>query len=992
MKKEVVFNKIKSLSLSKIFLFGLSPILFTSCLPKEVQQSSTVISTNQTNYSGFAGAVSAQTLSATKVKVSWTPSNDPDVVAYNVYDATMIFEPKLIATVTAPASETTITGLTAGKFYRFRVRAANENRKEDTNKSDVSAIPYAGVLPADVQSSTSAYIPFNDGSDSDQINIYCKTSGASDYTLYKEVKNVTGATKALIENLTPGEIYTCRASLVISGYIDNNTATTTFTPIGTATTLEFTTQPGSSSAGSPLNPQPVIAIKDANGNTVSAGPDSSAIITLTVSSTSPSLGTVRGTSSKAAVKGVVTFTDIKFQEAGVKILKASKGDTSQLQYGSPALTKDSNTFTISPGPVSPSMSKIAISPEVPPNSPLVANGSSSYTVTITLSDEFGNPIIGTKPIFASSIAGDTLNQPVQFTDADGVTSGSISTTYADSAPPYRNLSISSPAGLSTVTIPAPFVPGIASKLAFTQQPMNSPAGLLGINTIKVAVQDAQGNTVTNGIGSTSLISLSIAANVNNATLTGTTVGLAVNGVAIFTDLGIDKTQTGYKLVASSGSYVPAYSNTFNITNGTPKKIGITGPSNVISGSCSNAVTIQLQDQGGNPAGAVQNTPVLVSGLGSASMYSSSSCSGTPLTSTITFTSNTHTKTVYIKDLKSERLSLSAQDSSAVLTPGTKSIDVYPNKIRLLAEAPPPAASGTPLSVVAGQCSTAITITTTGDNTADGPSFVPTQLVFTGISGSTASLYSDSSCQVQINPMSYTLAPTYGGNSFSTSVYLKDPKAEILNISVSDPNGVLSTISSLQPVIVGPSTIAFTGPTSVVAGRCSTSFLVTLKDTQGNSVVATADTNLQINGLSGSLTGKFFTNPSCSGTGTTSSLTIPQGSSTASIYFSDTAAENLSIYISDPTGKMTNSSTISLAISPSALSIIAPSPANSKTTVCAGPFTVNTLDGLGNTTNAITPIIANLTGSGNGGGFFSDSSCSLSITQVIFSTGSSTQYF
>ncbi len=966
------------------------------CIPQEKAISLDSLTDGSTSESvgrgEFVGITSAQTMNGTKVKVSWADAKQDSVVAYNIYDVTNMFTPVLVKTVSAPATEYTLTGLKPQTKYVFRVRSATAKNVEDSNKADLPAVTYGGAISASVQNSTSASIQFNAGGDADEIRIYCYNSINPIYMLVKTITNVTLVSET-VSNLTPGQFYTCRVALFISGTEDNNIQTVSFTPVGQASQLVFTTQPGSASAGIVLPSQPVITIKDVNGNVVSAGPDSTVVVTLSVALTSPSLGTVRGTASVSAVAGVATFSGINFQEAGVKILTASKADTSSLANGSGVLTVDSNNFTISPGNVSALQSTISISPEVPPNTALVANGNNSYTVIMKIRDQYNNPITGIKPTFASSITGgDTLSQPTLNTDLNGETSGSISTTVADSIAPFRVLSILSPNGLSTVTTLAPFIPGPPTKLAFTVQPSNSPAGVLGLATVKVAVQDAQGNIVNTGTASTSNISLSIASNLNGAILSGTYPLDAVSGIASFTDLGISKTQTGYKLLASSGSLTPAYSNNFNITAGTPKKIIISGPGAVVSGTCSSAFTIQLQDNGSNPANAIQNMPVSISGLGTAQIFSSASCAGTALGSSITFTSGTNTKTVYMKDMKAEGFTFTVTDSSAVLATGTLAVQSSPAKISILAQAAPPAPNGTSLTVVAGACSTKIVVTTAGENGAAGPLFVATSVQISGIAGTNALLYDNASCTGTPLDTTAVILPASVGSVYTTNYYLKDLHAETLNINVIDNSGVISTTSGLQAVSVLASNINFTGPTSVVAGLCSAAFTVTLADAVGTAVVTPNNVGLTINGLSGSVDGKFYTSSSCAGGGSATTITIPANASSLTIYFKDRGAEVLSLFISDPNAVLVTSPTRTMSVSPSALAIVTPSPANAKTNVCAGPFTVNTLDGNAAVCSAISTVNVNLSGANTGGTFYSDSSCTTPITSVQFTTGQSAKTF
>lgn len=985
------FICLNSFGFTQIFLLALVIIVSAACVPKNAPVTASSSSEKSGPiYAGFTGATAANTTGPQKVQILWTLSADPSVTGYNVYDTTLRTSPKLIKTLTAGTSQVSITGLGNQSYYSFRVRATTKLGVEDGNTNDVLAIPYGGVTGSLSLSSSTAQITFNDASNSDQVSVFCQVGSSTDWKPMATVTDIT-QTQVRLSGLQAGVSYTCRAAVVVNGFTDNNTVTTTFTPVGTATNLQFTTQPGSAASGSSLGPQPVVTIKDVNGTVVAAGPDSTATITLTISSSSPTPGTVRGTATVTAVRGVATFTGLNLQESGIKILTATKSDTSSQAMGSGALTADSNQFTISAGSVSATRSSITISPSVPPNSALIANGSNSYTITITLLDQYGNPVVGTRPTFASNISGDTIVQPSVNTNASGVTTGSISTTIADTSP-ARSLSISSPSGLSGVTVLAPFVPGPAAKLAFTTQPVNSPAGVLSMATVRVAVQDAQSNTITTGAAATSAIGMAIAANTSGATLSGTFPAAAVAGIATFQDLGISKTQTGYKLLATSGSLSPAYSNSFNITSGIPQKVVINGPTTFSSGACSSAFTIQLQDLGNNPANAIQNTPVTISGIGGALMYSSSTCGGTALSTNMTFTAGTNTKTVYIKDVKAESLSMLASDPSNVLGAGSYAIKVSPDKIYILANAPSPAAPGTPLSVVAGKCSPPIVITPAGDDTNPGPLFAITTVTITGIPVS-ATLYSDSTCLIPIVATNVQLSPATGSN-YTTNLYLKDPKAETFNISIADSLGQLTTMSALQSISVLASDITFTGPSTVVSGACSSAFTVTLKDTLGTSVAAPVNTSLSMIGL-GSSTGHFYTSPSCAGSPLGSTITIPQNSALLQIYFKDNAAESLTLHLTDPAGNMNDSPSLNLGISPSALKITGPAPTTtttSKTSVCAGPFVVNTIDGANNVTAAISPVTANLTGSGTGGGFFGDSACTGAVTQLVFAQGVNNQSF
>ena len=960
----------------------------TGCLPQDVP--SVTEGESSISYAGFEGIESAETVSATRVKVSWTPSSDPNVVAYNIYDATFKFEPKLIRTVPASYSEVTLNGLAEQYLYSFRVRAANAENLEDDNVVDLPAIPYGGILASEIVDSSTVKVSFTPATEVDEIGVFCQKDDG-EFERMATVKNVN-LTEATLYDLEPGVLYSCRAAVSLDNFTDNNEALIQFTPMGQAYELVFATQPGNSAAGDDLSQMPRVEILDENGNLVAGGPDSSAIVTLTISGNSPTVGVINGTISTQATDGVADFTGLSINEAGLKVMEASKSDTSSQNFGTAAMTVDSDSFLISAGPASPTTSTISISPQVPPAAELIANGSDQYTVTIKLSDEFGNPITGVRPGFTTNVLGDAIIPPSQNTDANGETVGYLSATVADSPPSViREASISSPGGLSTVTTLAPFTHGTANRLFFTVQPLTSPAGPSNINTMSVTVQDAQGNTITSGANASASVSLSINANVGGATLLGTTSVAAVNGVASFPGLGIDNTGVGYRLIASSGSLNTALSSSFNITAGIPQKIDITGPTSTLSGECSSVVTVQLQDNGNNPANATQNTPVTISGAGNAQFYSSSSCSGSPISS-LTFTAGTNTRTLYMQNNYAEEITLNIQDASSVMTAGTLTTHFSPKKMVLLAQAAAPAPPLTPLTVVAGSCSTEITITPMGANDIAGPTFAPTSVVISGLLGTSGQIYSDPSCSIALDPADVIL-PINSGPSYSYSFYLESSAVEDITLNVSDPGGDIDTVSTPQTINVTPAGIGFTGPSTVVAGACTaTPFTIELLDADDNPATATQNTVLDINGIVDPSPGLFYAAAGCTGTGSNSTLTFPMGASSLQVYFRSIAAEIYNLSLSDPNGDMADSPTIVMEVSPSAFRVTEPAQGWSNTNECAGPFLVETLDGVGDVTDAVSPIDVQFSGAGLAGFFYSDATCDTEVTELTIAPGTDNTNF
>ncbi len=116
----------------------------------------------------------------------------------------------------------------------------------------------------------------------------------------------------------------------------------------------------------------------------------------------------------------------------------------------------------------------------------------------------------------------------------------------------------------TITV----TPGAATKLAFTTSPSASTAaGTAFAPSPVVTVQDALGNTVT---GATTPVTLAFTSGTNTegATLTGTAIVAAIDGVASFAGLSVNRVGN-YQLHATGGSLTAADSTAFSIT---PKPI------------------------------------------------------------------------------------------------------------------------------------------------------------------------------------------------------------------------------------------------------------------------------------------------------------------------------------------------------------------------------------------------------------------------------------
>jgi hypothetical protein len=175
----------------------------------------------------------------------------------------------------------------------------------------------------------------------------------------------------------------------------------------------------------------------------------------------------------------------------------------------------------------------------------VTNASSAVTVALG-----ANPAGGT-------LSGATTVNPV-----NGVaTFSSLSINKAGSG--YTLVASSVP--LTSATSAAfTIAPAAAAKLAFTGQPNDGTAAMALAPAVAVAIQDAFGNPVP---GASNAVTVGTGANPGAGTLSGTTGVNAVNGVASFGDLSINKAASGYTLVASSSGLTSTTSAAFAIVAG-----------------------------------------------------------------------------------------------------------------------------------------------------------------------------------------------------------------------------------------------------------------------------------------------------------------------------------------------------------------------------------------------------------------------------------------
>jgi hypothetical protein len=194
-------------------------------------------------------------------------------------------------------------------------------------------------------------------------------------------------------------------------------------------------------------------------------------------------------------------------------------------------------------------------------SPVTAGAAGS--VTVTLKDAAGNVAAGYRGTvhFTSSDPQAALPADYTFTAADAgkhtfpvalKTAGSQSLTATDKV---AGAITGTQAGISVT-------PAAATRLAVTTQPPGAVAAGAGFG-LAVSAEDAYGNVA---IPFTGGVAVALANNPGGSTLGGTTTVNAVNGVATFSGLTLDKAGSSYTLQATSSGLSPATTNPFNVAN------------------------------------------------------------------------------------------------------------------------------------------------------------------------------------------------------------------------------------------------------------------------------------------------------------------------------------------------------------------------------------------------------------------------------------------
>jgi hypothetical protein len=398
-------------------------------------------------------------------------------------------------------------------------------------------------------------------------------------------------------NGTAGGPYTVTAAA--AGLTTVNFSLTNLTGAAASMTANAGTTPQSAAVSTAFANALAVTVKDASSNPISG---------VNVTFTAPGSGASGVFSNNTAT--IIVATNASGVASAPFTANATAGGPYTVTAAAAAVATVNFSLTNTAGTPTSMTANAGTTPQSAAINTAFANA-----LAVTVKDASSNPVSGVNVTFTapgSAASGKFSNNTATInvaTDASGVASAPF-TANATVGGAYTVTAAA--AGLTTVNFSLTNTAGPAAKLSFAIQPTNVAAGSSIAPAVQVTVQDAGGNTVTTATNS---ITMAIGTNPSGGALSGTTSVAAVNGVATFANLSINKSGTGYTLAASATGLTGTTSSAFNVVAGAAAKLVFAvQPSNVLTGAAiAPAVQVTIQDALGNTVIAAVNPVTMAIG-------------------------------------------------------------------------------------------------------------------------------------------------------------------------------------------------------------------------------------------------------------------------------------------------------------------------------------------------------------------------------------------
>ncbi|MBY0471033.1 hypothetical protein K2X30_07670 [bacterium] len=240
-------------------------------------------------------------------------------------------------------------------------------------------------------------------------------------------------------------------------------------------------------------------------------------------------------------------------------------------------------------------------------------------------------------------------------------------------------------------------------------------------------------------------------------------------------------------------------------------------------------------------------------------------------------------------------------------------------------------------------------------------------------------YSDSSCTNEVTSVAVLAGQNHAIAYFSTLTSGADAihfnstglTADSINVSV-------NPAPATQLSLVGPAAINTT--------QCAI-YTITSQDSHGVTASLRNDVAVNLNGAG--INGSFHSNSACSSP--ISQVAMLSGSTTKLVYYRQTTATAPITLTADSMGFTSGSVAVSLSNgAASVLSLLSPNGLTFTTQNCV-PLTLNTMDASGNVVSVLANTTVSLSTS-NGGSFYSNNTCTTTISSVVVSNGTYSKNF
>ena len=400
-------------------------------------------------------------------------------------------------------------------------------------------------------------------------------------------------------------------SATANGIALNQTASVSVTAGGVSasqSTLDATPASISADGGSATI---TVTAKDGSGNPVSG-----ATVVLTATGTGNTLTQPAG------------FTDGSGVATGTLSSTVSEAKTVSATIDGVALTQTS-AVAVTAGSVSADQSTVAASPET------IQAGNGASTITVTARDAHGNLISGATVVLDATGTGNTLVQPAGSTTTNGVATGSLASSVAESKTVSAMINGTAVTQTASVSVTAPSVSSSQSTVGVDQASITAGSGLA---TITVTVRDGNGDPVSGA-------NVVLASTGTQNTLGQPSGTTDVNGVATAT---LSSNKAELKTISATADGV-VITQTAAVTVTAAAVSGATSavsaaPTSIAPGSETSTIRVTAKDAFGNPVSGATVT-LDATGSGNTLTQPTTTTNGIGVTSGMLSSTVPETKTV-----------------------------------------------------------------------------------------------------------------------------------------------------------------------------------------------------------------------------------------------------------------------------------------------------------------------------------------------------------